>query len=46
MTEVWTVDDVDLLNFDKVQRDQHVSSSDSLHQDVIQKNSARNQGHI
>ena len=32
-TEVWTVDDVDLFNFVKVQRDQHVSSSDTLHQD-------------
>ena len=34
-TEVWTVDDVDLLNFVKVQRDQHVLSSDTLHQDLI-----------
>ena len=33
-TEVWTVDDVDFLYFVKVQRDQHVSSSDTLHQDL------------
>ena len=29
-TEVWTVDDVDLLNVVKVQLDQHVLSSDTL----------------
>ena len=34
-TEVWMVDDVDVSNFVKIQLDQHVSSSDPLHQDLI-----------
>ena len=34
-TEVWTVDDVDLLNVVKVQLDQHVLSSDTLHLHAI-----------
>ena len=35
MTEVWTVDDGDLLNVVNIQLDPHVLSSDTLHQDLI-----------
>ena len=34
-TEVWTVVDVDLLIDISIQLDQHVSSNDTLHQDLI-----------
>ena len=35
MTEVWTVVDVDLLIDISIQLDQHVLSSNTLHQDLI-----------
>ena len=35
MTEVWTVVNVDLLLDISIQLDHHVSSNDTLHQDLI-----------